>query len=59
MNLTPQEILVIATALIATAVSSYIYVMGVLDKDRMLSRSAAAAFFVFGIVAVVFFWRAI
>ncbi len=42
----------LAVALLTTAVSSYIYVMGVLYRDRTISRSAALAFFVCGTVAV-------
>ncbi len=42
----------LAVALLTTAVSFYIYVMGVHYKDRALSRSAALAFFVCGAVGV-------
>jgi hypothetical protein len=40
-------------------VNASFFVMGVLDEDRRLSRAAAAAFFVFVLVAAVFFWRAL
>ncbi len=33
------------------------YVVGVLTRDRTLSRWAAAMFFVFTIAAVLYFWR--
>ncbi len=42
----------LAVALLTTAVSFYIYVMGAHYKDRALSRSAALAFFVCGAVGV-------
>jgi hypothetical protein len=42
----------LAVALLTTAVSSYIYVMGVHYEDRALSRSAALAFLICGAVAV-------
>ena len=42
----------LAMTLLATAVSSYIYVMGVIYRDRTISRAAALVFFVCGAVAV-------
>ena len=42
----------LAMTLLATAVSSYIYVMGVLYRDRTISRAAALVFFVCGAAAV-------
>jgi hypothetical protein len=42
----------LAVTLLTTAVSFYIYVMGVHYRDRTLSRSAALVFFVCGAVAV-------
>ena len=42
----------LAVALLTMAVSFYIYVMGVQDQDRTLSRWAALVFFVSGAVAV-------
>jgi hypothetical protein len=59
VNLTLQDIIVISTALIAAIGSAYFYVVGTLDQDRSLSRSAALAFFVFSLVAAVFFLRAL
>lgn len=52
MNLEPGNLVGLAVTLSTTAVSSYIYVMGVLDQDRTLSRWAALAFFVSGAVLV-------
>jgi fucose permease len=46
------NLLGLAVTLLSTAVSSYIYVMGVLEQDRTLSRWAALAFFVSGAVLV-------
>jgi hypothetical protein len=42
----------LAVTLLTTGVSFYIYVMGVLEQDRTLSRWAALAFFVSGAVGV-------
>ena len=42
-----------------TAGSFYYYVAGVVDENRALSRSAALAFLVFAVAAVVFFVRII
>jgi hypothetical protein len=35
----------------------YYYVQGVLDRDRVLARLAAAGFFLFSVAAVLYFWR--
>ena len=43
--------------LLFMAGSFYYYVAGVHFEDRALSRSAALAFLVFGVAAVVFFVR--
>jgi hypothetical protein len=52
VNLETGKLIGLAAALLTTAVSFYIYVMGVHYKDRALSRSAAIAFFVCGAVGV-------
>jgi hypothetical protein len=51
------DIVFIVGALFAALGCARYYVVAVLDKDRLLSRSAAAGFFVFTIVAVLYFWR--
>jgi hypothetical protein len=59
MNLTPQETIVITTALIGAAGSAYLLVAAVHDGQRGTDRAAAVAFFVFSLVAAVFFLRAL
>ena len=51
------NVLMLAVALLSTGGSGYYYVRAVLDEDRSLSRAAALAFFVFGVVSAVFIKR--
>ena len=57
MSAETRDLLLLAIALLTMAGSAYYFVVAVLDGDRLLSRSAALAFFVFGVVAAVFFAR--
>lgn len=57
MSTETRDLLLFAVALIAVVASGYYYVAAVLDGDRPLSRAAAVGFFIFAVVAVVFFWR--
>jgi Na+/melibiose symporter-like transporter len=57
MGVRAQDFLVLAVALVTAAGCAYYYVVAVLDEHRALSRSAALAFFVFSLVAAVFFMR--
>jgi len=50
------DIVFIVGALFGALGCARYYVLAVLDKDRLLSRSAAAGFFVFTIAAVLYFW---
>ena len=50
------DFIFVSVALFGALVSAYYYVAGVLHKDRLLSRSAAAAFLGFCIAAVVYLW---
>ena len=50
------DILFISVALFGALGSARYYVIGVLYKDRLLSRSAVAAFLGFSIAAVVYLW---
>jgi hypothetical protein len=52
-----RDVLILAVALFALAACAYYYVVAVLDQDRALSRAAVLAFFVFAVMAVVFFAR--
>ena len=52
VSLVTGNLVGLAVTLLTTVVSSYIYVMGVLNGDRTLSRWAALALFVSGAVAV-------
>jgi len=51
------DVIFIGTAIFGALGCARYYVLAVLDKDRLLSRSAAAGFFVFTIAAVLYFWR--
>ena len=51
------DALMLAVALFSTGGCGYYYVRAVLDEDRALSRAAALAFFVFGVVSAVFIRR--
>lgn len=53
MSVETRNLIGLAVALLATAVSFSIYVMGVRNRDRTLSRWAALTFFVCGAVAVL------
>jgi hypothetical protein len=44
-------------AVLAGAGCAYFYIAATIDEDRALSRSAAFAFLVFGVVAAVFLMR--
>jgi len=54
-----QDLLVLAVAAVAAVGCAYYYIVAVLDGHRALSRSAALAFFVFSVVAAVFFMRSL
>jgi hypothetical protein len=51
------DFIFVGTALFAALGCARYYVVGVLDRDRLISRTAAAGFFVFTIAAVLYFWR--
>jgi len=46
-----------AAALVAVVGCMYYYVRGVIDEDRLLSRSAVVMFLLFGAVAGIMFVR--
>ena len=52
-----RDFLILAVALFAVAACAYYYVVAVLAQDRALSRAAVVAFFIVGVMAVVFFAR--
>jgi hypothetical protein len=54
-----RDALDLALCVLFAAGSFYYYVAGVHFEDRALARSAALAFLVFAVVAVVFFVRII
>jgi hypothetical protein len=58
VNLSAQDTVVMAVALVAAAGNAYLFVVGTLDQDRRLFLSAAVAFFAFSLVGAVFFLRA-
>jgi hypothetical protein len=45
----------VGTALLGALGCAYYYVLGVLDRDRLISRTAAAGFFGCIIAAVLYF----
>jgi hypothetical protein len=51
------DIIFVSVAVVGALVSARYYVVGVLIKDRLLSRSAAIAFVVFGVAAMAYWWR--
>jgi len=51
------DLLFVGTAIFGALVCARYYVLAVLDKDRLLSRTAALGFFLLSIVAVPYFWR--
>jgi hypothetical protein len=59
MSATLWDLVFFAVAFLAATGCAYYYVRGVLDEDRLLSRSAAVAFFLFGVVAAVSLLRAL
>ncbi len=56
MSARALDIIFISVALLGALASARYYVVGVLIRDRLLSRSAAAAFLGFCIAAVVYLW---
>ena len=59
MSPVAQDVLDLALCVLFAAGFFYYYVAGVHFEDRTLSRSAALAFLVFAVAAVVFFVRII
>lgn len=53
------DIIFVSVAALGALGSAYYYVVGVLTKDRLLSRSAAIAFVVLSAAAVVYWWRVV
>ena len=50
------DVIFVSVALLGALASARYFVLGVLDEDRRLSRSAAAAFLGFSLAAVVYLW---
>ena len=50
------DIVFVAVALLGALASAWYYVVGVLDKDRALSRAAVVAFMGFSITVAVYLW---
>jgi hypothetical protein len=51
------DLFMFAVAFVAALAFAYYYVMGVLDKDRLLSRGAVGMFLLFGAVATIMLVR--
>ena len=51
------DVLFVVGAVLGALVAARYYVVGVVERDRLLARSAAASFFLFTIAAVLYFWR--
>jgi len=56
VSLRALDIAFVSVALFGALISARYYVLGVLDKDRPLSRAAASAFLGFCIAAAVYLW---
>jgi len=52
-----QDFILLAFAIVTALGCAYFYIVAVLDEHRALSRSAALAFFLFSVMAAVFFRR--
>jgi hypothetical protein len=52
-----QDFILLAVAIVTALSCAYFYIVAVLDEHRALSRSAALAFFLFSVMAAVFFRR--
>ena len=59
MSLSPQDLIVVSTAVICAIGNGYLFIAAVHDGHRALYRAAAVAFFGFVLVAAVFFLRAL
>jgi hypothetical protein len=51
------DVVFVAAAVLGALIAAHYYVVGVLKRDRLLARSAAAMFCMFTIAAVLYFWR--
>jgi hypothetical protein len=51
------NVVFVVGAVLAAIIAARYYVVGVVERDRLLARWAAAMFFVFTIAAVLYFWR--
>lgn len=59
MSARTLDIIFVSVVVVCALVSARYYVVGVLIKDRLLSRSAAVAFAVFSVAAMAYWWRVI
>ena len=57
MSTRTWDALFVVTATFGALVCALYYVLAVLDRDRLLSRSAALGFFLLSITAVLYLWR--
>jgi hypothetical protein len=57
VSTTYWDVVIVAGAVFAALVGGWYYVAAVIDRDRTLARLAAGAFFLFTIMAVLYFWR--
>jgi hypothetical protein len=57
MSTQALDLFMFAVALVAAVAFAYYYVMGVLEKDRLLSRGAVGMFLLFGAVATIMLVR--
>jgi hypothetical protein len=51
------NVVFVVVAVLGALIAARYYVVGVLNRDRLLARSSAAMFFLFTIAAVLYFWR--
>ena len=51
------DVLFVVVSVLAALIAARYYVVGVVERDRLLARLSAAMFFVFTIAAVLYFWR--
>ncbi len=51
------DVVFVVGAVLGALVAARYYVVGVVERDRLLARSAGAMFFVFTLAAVLYLWR--
>lgn len=59
MSTRTLDVIFVSAALLGALGCFYYYIRGVLNRDRLLARSAAIAFVVLSVAAVFYWWRVV